>query len=117
MEDLKDELEVVQILESNKELYLTQRVSIYHNGMNLMDCYSGRAVCVDNRVIYKQKRFSEFGSADMLKFAVRCGFSDIRSFFNYYEELTNGEPFHGIIRYKDGFRWFMESDLDDNFKK
>lgn len=110
----KEKEEITQVLEMNRELFFTQRVSIHHHGKNLMDCHSGRVVCVDNRTIYKQKRFSEFGADDMLKFAKRCGFKDIRSFFDYYEKLTNGEPFEGIIRYKDGFRWFMEKDMETN---
>ncbi len=110
----KRENDISQVLERNRELYLTQRVSIHHHGKNLMDSYSGRVLCVDSRTVYKQNRFSDFGADDMLKFAQRCGFEDIRSFFDYYENLTDGEPFEGIIRYKDGFRWFMEKDMKTN---
>lgn len=96
---------VVQTLEQNTELYYTQRVCIYFKGSHSQD--TGRLVLVDSRVLYGTRRFSIVGKEeDMLNFAKRCGFNSINEFFVHYEAITRGEPFYGIIRFKDGFRWF-----------
>ena len=104
----------VQIIEDNPELNNTQRVSIYHHGNNMMDCHSGRVLVVDSRTLYKEKRFSTFGKEEMLEFAKRSGFESVGAFFSYYNKLTGGKPFRGIIKYKDGHRWFMKEDSDNN---
>ncbi len=103
-------MEPTQIIEPYSEYGTTQRVAIYHDGNNLMN-YSGRVLVVDGRELYKEWRFSEDGEKDMIKFANRCGFEDIRSFFEHFKKLTNGKPFYGIIRYLDGFRWFEDGEI------
>ncbi len=102
----------LQIITADKKAYNLQRVAIYHNGNNMMDTYSGRVITVDGRTVYKEKRFSQYGKEAGEKFAKRCGFEDIRSFFNHYYQLTNGEPFFGVIEHADGFRWF---DMENSY--
>ncbi len=110
------EKKIVQIIENDSVLNNTQRVTIYHDGNNLMDSFSGQVLVVDSRTLYKQKRFSKFGEEEMLEFAKRSGFNSIQAFFSYYYKLTGGKPFRGIIRYKDGHRWFMKEDSDNNYE-
>lgn len=106
--------EINQTLEQNKEIFFTQRVSIFHNGDSMMSIHSGRVLKVDNRLLYRENRFSNIGEENMIKFANRCGYKDIRSFFDHYKKLTNGEDYYGIIRFTDGFRWFLEEDIKND---
>ena len=103
-------MKTLQTLEQNEDIYFTQRVSIFHNGDTLIG-YSGRVLRIDGRLLYRQMRFSKKGEDKMIEFANRCGFEDINSFFKHYEKFTDGEPFYGIIKFTDGFRWFQLEDL------
>lgn len=109
-------MEAQQIIIKDGDLNNTQRVSIYHHGHRMNDTFSGRALVVDGRVLFKEKRFSTFGEADMIKFAQRTGFEDIRSFFDYYDKLTSGGNFYGIIKFNDGFRWFADLNFENEYQ-